>query len=88
MKRIGVAMVWALFAVSTAYAAGERDASHSDRAASPFLLAQNSSCLRACQDTLKSCLAKVDPGCNSRGCNNEKNACNLDYNDCAKKCGN
>jgi hypothetical protein len=87
MKRTGIALLWMMCAAGAASATDNQNTSTPSRQVSLFVVAQNDSCLRACQEANKSCLAKVDPSCNSRGCVNERNACTSDYNDCAKKCG-
>lgn len=86
MKRIHLALLSTLLGMSPAFA--DNGAPQPVRPAAQFVLAQNSSCQRACQETARSCLAKIEPGCNSRGCVNERNACTSDYNECTKKCGN
>lgn len=88
MRRVSIAMMWALFGISIAFASDDPGAVRGARPAAQFLLAQSNSCARACQDAAKSCLAKIEPGCTSRGCVNERNGCTSDYNDCTKKCGN
>jgi hypothetical protein len=101
MKSLRTALCIGLFAAfaagATAYAfdnAAEKsnldqaDASHAAARTDYLLLAQaeRNACLNSCQDKNKSCMAQIAPECNSRGCNNERNACTIQYNECAKSC--
>lgn len=83
----------ALAVTTTAFAsndaAGKSRLEQSGAQTDYFLLAQGgagNACLSACQGKYKSCLAPVDPACNSRGCANEKNACAMQYDECNKSC--
>ena len=88
MKKYLFAFLCILCAVAMpSLANDDHSSTTTSQGGSPSVLAQNDSCQRACQDANKSCVAKVDPSCNSRGCVNERNACTSDYNDCIKKCG-
>jgi hypothetical protein len=81
--------------ITLAYATGDvqrqnvgRSETLSGAAASGyFTVAQGSSCLSACEETNKKCMAQIPAECNARGCNNERGACAEAYNECAKKCG-
>jgi hypothetical protein len=89
-------LVAAFSAATTVYAEGKSSVNHSgaltaDAYGGYVLLAQagaggRNSCMSACQAKYKSCLAQIDPACNSRGCNNERNACNIQYDECGKSC--
>jgi len=50
-----------------------------------FIRVQNS-CMNACRDKMQSCMAQIDSACNSKGCNNERGACNEQYSECTKNC--
>ena len=52
-----------------------------------FIVAQASSCVSACEEKNKSCLAPIPADCSARGCNNERRACAEAYNECVKQCG-
>ena len=89
MKSLRIASLLAMLVtcIAIAYAAGGVGAP--DAAARPgkFILAQGANaCLNACREKMQSCMAQIDPTCNSKGCNNERGACNEQYNDCTKGC--
>ena len=91
MKSLRMASLFclALAAAFTANAYATEDAQTPRAAASwgNFILAQSgNTCMSACRDRMQSCMEKIEPNCNSKGCNNERGACNEQYNECTKNC--
>jgi hypothetical protein len=96
MKSGRASLFWLLAVATTitlAYATEGAQTQHVGPLSGPaihagsFVVAQGNSCLSACEEKNKSCMAQIPAECNARGCNNERRGCADAYNECVKKCG-